>query len=131
NTAVTIALPNSGGLYATIADGNQLWIFGHPTVRDLGSYEVPIVVSQTNTNRNLFVLAVHVVASTGDRFRGGLQSDIDPNAFTRAQLPEIYPAVFGGLAEWAPYDGDVCVGVEYVSGGPPVLRSICGPLEFF
>ncbi|WP_243060710.1 hypothetical protein [Nocardioides sp. SR21] len=131
NTTGAFVLPDSGNLVVS-TDGNGLFVSGHPTVDNLGTYDVPIVVSQTNTNRNLMVVSIHVVPSTENRFRAAVLSDVDPLDFAVDHLPTMYPAVLGGRTEWGWYDGNVCVGLTYQGGGPPdPERRMCGPIPFF
>ena len=132
NTRTTVVLPDSGGMTASI-DGAALTVRATPTVNDFGTYEVPILVSDLANldTRNLFVVTVHVVPATRDRYRGGLQSEIDPHTLPAlAAPPEVYPAVYGGLSDWGPYDGNLCVSGTFILG-PPDTHTMCGPRSFF
>ena len=132
STRTTVVLPDSGGVTATI-DGAALTVRAIPTVNDFGTYEVPILVSDlaNSDTRTLFVLAVHVVPATGNRFRAGLQSDLDPHTLPALDAPpEVYPAVYGGLSDWGSYDGRLCLSGTFTLGAPET-HTMCGPLSFF
>lgn len=132
STRTTVVLPDSGGMTASI-DGAALTVRATPTVNDFGTYEVPILVSDLANldTRNLFVVTVHVVPATGDRYRGGLQSELDPHTLPALDAPpEVYPAVYGGLSDWGGYDGRLCVSGTFILG-PPETHTMCGPLSFF
>ncbi len=143
NQEIQIANPNNPGstvlnlplgigtLVASI-DGNELHVFGNTNAANLGDHQIPIVLEQLNGTRGLLMLLIHVVPSTGDRFRGGLQSDIDPLNNAVTALPTLLPSVYGGRAEWEPYSDEMCVSLQRTNAGPSQPVSTCGVLsEFF
>jgi hypothetical protein len=136
NTTGAISLPGVQGIYAELVEEGDDWLLqvrGAPDLTDLGSFEAPLVLVQTNGTRQLVMVVVHVVPTTGDRFRGGLQTDVDPEDFGVADRPGMFPAVLGGRAREASYDGRMCVRLARVDFGPTGPKGTrCGPLgEFY
>ena len=81
NTTLGVRIPGTQNLIAKVEQIAGQWhlvVQGTARAEGGGTYEVPLVVSETNTDRALMVLVVHVVPSTGDRYRGGLSSNVDP-----------------------------------------------------
>ena len=135
NTTASILLPGSDNLIASAAqDADGIWrlyVSGHPDVLDLGTFEVPIVISQTNTNTNLIVLTIHVVPSSGDRYRLGYDSSINPQDFATPTLPVLEPVILGGQVDWPAYAGDLCVSLIFQSYPPFTQGTKCGPQSWF
>ncbi|MCZ3386438.1 MAG: hypothetical protein LH630_05615 [Actinomycetia bacterium] len=135
NTTAGILLP---GLRQGVAEvfenpGTGTWyvaVRGIPDVRDLGSFEVPLIVAQTNGTRQLLSVVAHVVPSTEDRFRAAIQTDVDPDDFGVDTLPEMYPMILGGTVLDARYSGRMCVSVEF-SNFPSPIQERCGPVSDF
>lgn len=135
NTTANIYLPGVHNVYASVderPDGTwELLVWGTPKPKDLGTYQVPIVLQQTNVARQLVVLTVHVVPSTGDRYRGAIQSDIDPADDAVGRVPDLRPVVLGGESDGKRYQGDMCLSLQDANQPPPASQT-CGPLsEFF
>jgi hypothetical protein len=126
NTTGAIELPGTDGLFASVFEDAGSWylrVSGIPEPEDLGSYAVPLVVGQTNSTRTMVPLALHVVPSTGDRFRGALLTDLDPDDFGVLTPPLLEPAVLGGKIGEPRYAGEMCVSLHARSFGPtPVVQ---------
>lgn len=121
NTTGFVPVPGVDGIYLEIREDDEGWLLdvrGAPDITDFGVYEVPVVLVQTNGTRQLAIVVVHVVPSTGDRFRGGLQTDLDPSAFAVDDRPGLFPAVLGGKVSDRAYDGRMCVRLARVDFGP-------------
>ena len=136
NTTGSIVLPGVFQGVASVSQdaGSGEWqvtVRGTPTVEDLGSFEVPLVLSQENATRQFMSVVVHVVPSTQDRFRGALQSDVDPNDFAVKKLPEMYPAVLGGTTDDRRYSGDMCVSLQYRDFPSPTTTRCAAVKDFF
>ena len=134
NTVANLAVPGLPSVHVSVderGDGTwELLVWGHPSVRDLGVYEVPVVVQQTNTNRAAIVVVVHVVPSKRDRYRGALQSEVNPFSNDEDTPPDLRAVVLGGLVSRSPYTGDMCLSLQYAEfGAPPVEK--CGALSTF
>lgn len=135
NTTAGILLP---GLRQGVAEvfedpGTGAWyvaVRGIPDVRDLGSFEVPLVVAQTNGTRQLLSIVVHIVPTTEDRYRAAIQTDVNPDDFGVDTLPEMYPMILGGTVSDARYNGRMCVSVEF-SNFPSPIQERCGPVSDF
>lgn len=126
NTTANIELPGSDGLYASVfTDGSDTYleVWGTPNIQNLGTYEAPVLVFQTNGTRSLVRVVVNVTPSTGDRFRGGLQSDIDPNDNAVVELPRMQPSVLGGRVGLPAYRGSMCLSLQLRDfGAPPEVQ---------
>jgi hypothetical protein len=135
NTTGAILLPE---LFQGVAEVSEdpatgtwyLRLRGVPNTGDLGSFEVPLVVAQTNGTRQLVMIVVHIVASTKDRYRASVQTDVDPNNIGVDTLPEMYPMLLGGRVSDARYTGEMCASLEYRDFGDPA-RTYCAPLAKF
>jgi hypothetical protein len=117
NTTGAILLPQLTQGVAQVFQDNAtgtwyLSVRGSPRTGDLGSFEVPLIVAQTNGTRQLVLVVIHVVPSTQDRYRATVQSNIDPTDFAVDALPEMYPMVLGGRATDATYTGQMCVSLQ-------------------
>ena len=126
NTTGAIELPGSDGLFASVFQEGGSWylqVSGIPEPEDLGSYSVPLVVGQTNSTRTMVPVAVHVLPSTGDRFRGALLTDVDPDDNSVDVPPVLEPAVLGGKVGEPAYRGQMCVSLHARSFEPtPVVQ---------
>ncbi len=133
NTTGLIPVPGVEGIYVQLVEDDAGWVLqvrGAPDLTDFGVYEVPVVLVQTNTTRQLAVVVVHVVPTTGDRFRGGLQTDLDPDDFAVADRPRLSPAIFGGKVSDPRYAGRMCVRIGTANPSGP-RGTWCGPLSDF
>lgn len=101
---------------------------GVPRAEDIGTYEAPIVIQQSNGARRSLVLLIDVVPATDDRFRAGLFSEVDPLDFVEEGPPAAEVRMLGGQSDWGAYDGEVCVGLTE----GPFDAEHCGDVsEFF
>ncbi len=134
-TVTSTLVPGTTNVVVTVAKVDGTWrllVEGNPRIGDLGTHDLPLVLSQISTNRrSLVVLAVDIVPSTKDRYRGGLQSTVDPLNFGVATPPSIDPVLLGGRADYAAYTGDICVGLQYEPGPFSPVREKCGPRDWF
>ena len=133
-TRAFLPIPGTHNLIAKVEQIAGAWhvvVQGTLVPDEVGSHQIPLVVAQTNTDRALLVLVVHVVASTGERYRGGLSSNVDPLDLATAELPQMFPAVLGGRSTWPAYTGGMCVSLQHRDFGLPP-RQRCGSLgDFF
>jgi hypothetical protein len=95
--------------------------FGRPGVEHLGAHEIPIGIVQDGAHGD------DPPAPDDDKFRAFLDTDVDPGDLAVDELPTV-PIVAGGKAEWAAYDGDLCVSFETP---PAPRRERCAPIEEF
>lgn len=134
NTTANVAIPGAGGVYASVFEEGGEWflsVWGNPGPQHLGSFDVPIVVAQTNSTRQLSRITVHIVPSTGDRFRAVLQTDVDPLDTDVDELPVLLPSILGGKVGEPAYSGEMCLSLQRVDfGAPPVVRCR-DSVEFF
>lgn len=135
NTTGALLLPGlNQGVAQVLEDQDTgtwyLHVRGIPDTADIGSFDVPLVVSQTNGSHQLVHIVVHIVPSTEDRYRGALQSTVDPDDFTVATPPVLYPMVLGGRVSDPRYTGEMCVSLQHRDFGQPA-KVRCGPLSDF
>lgn len=132
-TVANLTMPGTRAVHASVVEDDdgtwRLVVWGTPGVGDLGTYEVPIVIQQTNVARTLAVVVVHVTPSGGERFRGALQSNVDPFDTAVDVPPDLAAAVLGGRVEWPRYRGGMCISLQHTASGPPQQK--CGPLSTF
>ena len=135
NTTAALLLP---GLHQGVAEvfedpGSGTWslsVRGIPDISDIGSFEVPVVIRQTNGTQQLLLVVVNVVAATEDRYRGAIQSTVDPDDIAVSTLPALYPSILGGRVTDARYSGRMCVSLQHRDfGQPAVVR--CGSASDF
>ena len=107
-----------------------LYVQGRPTTADLGTFDVPLRVRQTNGTQQLLNVQITVAPTTKDRFRGAIQSSLDPGDIGTATLPKMYPVVLGGRATDAAYNGRMCVSLQHRDFGKPA-KVRCGPVKDF
>lgn len=94
-------------------DGQRVLVVrGVPRFDDLGSFEVPVVVRQSNGATRTVVLLIDVVPAPDDRYRAGLVSEVDPLDFVEDGPPAAEVRLLGGKAEWGTYDGEVCISLH-------------------
>lgn len=135
NTTGAVLIPslNQGVVEVYQNPGSGDWFLavrGLPDLSDVGSLEVPVVIAQTNGTRQLVIVDVHVHASNEDRFRGALQTDVDPQDFGVDTPPEMYPMVLGGRVDDPAYRAEMCISLEY-RNFPQEPRVRCGPVADF
>lgn len=134
NTTAAVLLPGlNQGVAEVFEDPAGTWylaVRGTPDTSDLGSFEVPVVVAQTNGTRQLVVVVVHIVPSTKDRYRGALQSTVDPSDIAVDTPPDLFPVVLGGRVSDPRYAGTMCISLQHRDFGQPAKR-LCGPLSDF
>jgi hypothetical protein len=135
NTTGAVLLPglNQGVAQVFEDPGSGTWylaVRGTPDTADIGSFEVPLVVAQTNGTRQLFVVVVQIVPSTKDRYRGALQSTVDPSNIAVETPPDLFPVVLGGRVSDPRYTGEMCVSLQHRDFGQPA-KVRCRPLSDF
>jgi hypothetical protein len=135
NTTADLEIPGLDGVFTSVYEEGGAWylsVWGNPGPDDVGTYEVPVVVSEApSTNRALAVVVVNVTPSAEDRFRGGIEHTVDPNDLTVAEPPDLYPTVFGGRTEWPRYAGGMCVKMVHTDNSGPTTSQRCGPVADF
>jgi hypothetical protein len=132
-SSADVPIPGTAELFAQVDQADDgtwnLQVFGRARPDEVGDYEVPLLVQQTNTGRQLVMVTVHVVPSTADRFRAGVQTNVDPLDFAVDSVPDLYPAIWGGRTGFAAYDGGMCISLKWSSPDPAAVR--CGPVSDF
>ena len=114
----------AGRFLASVDERDGQWLLNIravPYSDDIGSFTVPISVRASDGRRANIRVTVNVLVAPDDKYRGVLNNDINPADFTVDHLPAMTPDIAGGAAEWAPYDGEVCLALDG--------HSLCGSVE--
>ncbi len=130
-TSTTVDLLDAGSVYLTVYQDTDTgrWVVGlrgQPDLEDVGTYEVPLTLVQSNGAVAPFLVRVEVSASPADRYRGVLVSTV---GLSTPSLPNLQPQVLGGQAQWDEFDGEVCV--TFQVGGMTDREELCGPASDF
>jgi len=132
NIVSTFALPQlTNGAVDIYEDGGSwyLGVRGIPDMASMGTFEIPVVVVQSNGTRQLIVIVVTIAPSTDDQYRGAIQSTVDPLDFAVDAPPDLFPVVLGGRVDEPKYDGRMCIRLdEAMPGG---VKTRCGPIADF
>lgn len=128
----TFTLPQlTNGTVNVYEDGGSwyLGVQGVPDLASVGTFEIPVVVVQSNGTRQLIVIVVTVAPSVDDQYRGAIQSAIDPLDIGVDTPPDLFPVVLGGRVDDPRYTGRMCIRLDEAMPGD--VKTRCGPVADF
>jgi hypothetical protein len=100
------------------------------TFDHVGTHEFAFAISQDGKSGWLpFLLRIEVVPTQEERYRAVLANELDPQDFGVDEVPELWPFVIGGMAEWGDPEAELCVGLGQGQSTITEQTAVrCGPI---